>query len=149
MLIKIVAVVRAWGLIRYAGQGEWARGLTDWLKATESQPGRPLWLNPLSDLSEPSHHTQLLTVKNRKKQTEKHTGHYVQAVGPINHSLNQFREKLDKKLRSPLRVLCCNWKKKTTKLLRYTNMFEVGLELISYLAAELRKMSFVFTLKSV
>lgn len=49
---------------------------------------------------------------NCKKQTEKHTGRYAQAkdvkqqsVEQINHSLNQFREQQDKKLRSPLHVL--------------------------------------------
>lgn len=42
MVIKIVAVIRALGLIRYAGQGEWASGLTDCLEGMARQPGRPL-----------------------------------------------------------------------------------------------------------
>lgn len=41
------------------------------VEAAGSQPRKPLSLSPLSDLSKPSHHTQLFTVK--------HTDHYEQA----------------------------------------------------------------------
>lgn len=136
------------------GQVDW---LTDWLEAMESQPGRPLWLSPLSDLSEPSHHTQLFTVKTEKKQLTDHYEHAKdgkqQSVGQINNSLTQVRKKQDKELRSPLHVYfiigkTCFFCFSFISTAMHSNVFEVGLELIRYQAASMGR-AHVFALKSV